>query len=259
MAEEFRVLRPQEYHSQLVIKGSRADGRSLEDFRPIKLETDAIRTADASSLVKLGNTSLVCGCTAQLVKNEDCNEDDEPLKIKIELPPICSSPYGNRTQINAQLLTRTVKNILEDTRCIDNQQFYDDKSESHWSIDVEVICLNYDGCILDAALIAVLSALKSLRLHDDLVQLTTIPVTSSFALIGERIICDPNLEEESVAQSTFSITADSTTKKNFHISKIGGKSLSSGGLLKCIGLASGRAEQVGPVIKSVTSDKKMEI
>lgn len=255
MAEEFRVLRPVEYHSQLVSKGKRADGRSLEDVRELKLETDAIRTAESSSLVKLGNTSLVCGCTIQVaVNNDKNNEDEETIKIKVELPPICSSPTGTTTHHTAQLLTRTLKNILEDSSCLDKKNFLSD--DSYWSVDVEVICLNYDGCLLDAALIAVLSALKSLKINrddsDDMMsqylEFNTFPICSSFAVIGNKIICDPNLEEESVASSTFSIVIDTRTKRCCHISKIGGKPLSSWELSKCIELAKNRAEKLENVI-----------
>lgn len=248
MAEEFRVLRPHEYHRHLISKGQRADGRRLDEVREVKLETDAIRTADSSSLVKLGNTSLVCGCTTRLVQIQEKNEDNEEINIRIELPPICSSPTGHKTQLTEHLLTKTLKDIIDYTNCIDRDSLHIKEADCYWSVDIEVICLNYDGSLIDAAMIAVLSALKSLKLsseshniHDRRVELNSIPICTSFASIGDNIICDPNLEEETVAGSTFAITIIPALKTYFHISKIGGKSLSNSELFKCIQVAKSRA------------------
>lgn len=261
MAEEFRVLRPREYHSQLVAKGRRADGRSLEDTRQIKLETDAIRTADSSSLVKLGNTSLVCGCTIQLVQMQDGIEDTEEVKIKVELPPICSSPTtGYRTNQTAQLLTRALKSIIVDSNCIDRKTFHIPGSDKYWIVEVEVVCLNYDGSLLDAALLAVMAALKTLRLVDvsgtipeRTIDLQVIPTCNSFALLGDRIIVDPNLEEENVSQSTFSITIDTDSQNILNINKTGGKALSAEDLLKCINIAKRRSKEFRAMIDSLSS------
>lgn len=259
MAEEFRVLRPREFHTHLVLKGQRADGRTLEETRGMKLETDAIRTADSSSLVKLGNTSLVCGCIGKIIKNQDKNYGDEDIiKISVELPPICSTPNANKSQNTAQLLTRTLTKILEDSDCVDKEKFYIDQIDSHWQIDVEVICLNYDGSLLDAALISILSALRTLSLKAEpssipvkIVDLKTIPICSSFALIGDCIICDPNLEEESVAQTTFSITIDAIKNQLCHVNKIGGFPLSNNNLSKCIQLAKEKASNLKSLIDNV--------
>lgn len=252
MAEEFRVLRPYEFHCQLIKKGKRADGRKLDEFRDIKLEVDAISTANSSSLVKLGNTSLVCGCTTRLSKKLDSNQESDDINIHVELPPICSSPTGHRTQQTAQLLTKTLKNILDDMNCLDRSCLSIEHDNLAWSIDVEVICLNYDGCLLDAALIAVLVALKSLKLTDKTSDnspkkfiLNKMPIRSSFAIIGDRVICDPNLEEETVAQSTMSITVElSSNGENFHVNKQGGKAIDLGKLAECNRLAKQRASLI---------------
>lgn len=258
MAEEFRVLRPKEYHAQLVSKGQRADGRKLNETREIKLETDAIKTADSSSLIKFGSTSLICGCTAQLSKLTDKKDDSERIRIKVELPPICSGPTGYKNQNVSHLLTKTLREILDNSRCFDDDSFSVPDSDYYWLVDVEVICLNYDGCLLDASLLAIMSALKSLvlssknpSLEPQVVRLNSIPVCSTFALIGDHIIYDPDLEEENVAHMNFSITIDSATNQSCHINKVGGKSLTTSNLLKCIEIAKTRAKSVRKLIESI--------
>lgn len=257
MAEEFRVLRPREYHNQLVLKGVRVDGRRLDEARDVKLETNAIRTADSSALVKLGNTSLICGCIARLETRTNATDDsDDNIKIRVELPPICSGPKGQKLQQATATLGRTLKNILNDSECLDLESFYLD--EQVWKLDVEVICLNYDGSLLDASLIALLAALRSLKLSErstsseqcPQINLKTFPIALSFATIGEKIISDPNLEEETVASSSLSITVDATNDKCCHITKIGGQPISYENLLECIQQAKHRAFKIRKYLAS---------
>lgn len=258
MAEEFRVLRPLEYHSHLITKGQRADGRQLAKFRDVKLEIDAIRSANSSALVKIGNTSLVCGCTAEILKINSFSSDSyEPLKIKVELPPICSSnTNGFKAQQTAQLITTALRNILDDSGCLDKSSLLLPEHDSYWSVEFEIICLNYDGCLLDAALIAFLSALDSLRLNDEQhnvthqkLYLNNTPICSSFAMIADKIVCDPNLEEENVASCLLSIAVDPNTNNCCHINKVGGKSMSADLLYKCIELAKTRASELKQLVQ----------
>lgn len=257
MAEEFRVLRPREYHSQLVLKGTRIDGRRLDEARDIKLETNAIRTADSSALVKLGNTSLICGCIARLEPLTISNEHEDNIKIKVELPPICSGPTGQKMQQATTTLGRTLKNILNDSECLEIDGLHLD--EKAWKLDIEVICLNYDGSLLDASLIGLLAAIRSLKSLDKAnekpyptIRLRAFPVALSFATIGEKMISDPNLEEETVATSTLSITVDSTTDKCCHINKIGGQPISHETLMECIQQAKHRAFKLRKSLTSIS-------
>jgi len=44
---------------KLIVKGKRADGRKLLEFRPIKMETDVVNRADGSAQVSFGNTRAI--------------------------------------------------------------------------------------------------------------------------------------------------------------------------------------------------------
>lgn len=252
-------MRPFEFHNQLIKKGQRADGRKLDEFRNLKLEVDAIGTAESSSLIKIGNTSLVCGCTTQLVRNanKEIINNSDIVDVKIELPPICSSPAGYRTQNTAHILTKNLKNILNDTNCIDKTCLYIEELDSYISISVEIICLNYDGSLLDASVIGVLAALRSLKLKCEKgsfpernVSLKYIPICSSFAIIDEHFICDPNLEEETIAQSIYQITTDINNTDLCHINKAGGSAINVSKLKRCIELSRNRSKTAQQFLKS---------
>jgi exosome complex component RRP43 len=42
----------------------RPDGRGLQKFRPVSINVGSIRTAEGSAIVKIGNTTVVCGIKA---------------------------------------------------------------------------------------------------------------------------------------------------------------------------------------------------
>lgn len=251
MAEEFRVLRPREYHSQLILRNLRHDGRGLDQFRPVKLEIDAIRTADSSSLVKIGNTTLVCGCTIQKTTIDEKDSDQESLKLHVEIPPISSNHAGFKTHHIAQLLTKSIKDILDDTECLNLACLTDNESKTRHIIDVEVICLNYHGSMIDAALLSVLTALSSLKIEgitQTIVKPGCLPICTSFAILSNRIICDPNLEEEAVAQSLYTITIDGLSSRLVGIQKVGGRAISQGQLVKSIEFAKKRTVEIKPML-----------
>lgn len=49
------------YFNDYINRNVRPDGRKFEDQRNIKLNVNAIKSADASAVVKCGNTTVVCG------------------------------------------------------------------------------------------------------------------------------------------------------------------------------------------------------
>lgn len=251
--EQKPTISAKEYHFNLLASGKRADGRKLSEVRDVKIETDAIRTADSSSLVKIGHTSLVCGCTTQ-VSLLTTDDEFDPIKIKVQLPPICLHPTGFKTQHTEPLTTKILKDILNDSDCLNTQDFII-SDDSYWSVDLEVICLNYDGCLIDAALISILSALKTLKLStktnespDRNITLHSFPLSTTFASINDHIVCDPTLDEEAVSQSTFSITIDCKDNRLCHINKTGGRAITQLNLSDCIDIAKKQKNRLKSII-----------
>ena len=50
----------------LIQKGERADGRALDQYREISLETGIIKKAEGSARVKIGKTQIVVGAKPQI-------------------------------------------------------------------------------------------------------------------------------------------------------------------------------------------------
>nr|XP_021586168.1 exosome complex component RRP43 isoform X1 [Ictidomys tridecemlineatus] len=61
----FRTVEPMEYYRRFLKENCRPDGRELGEFRTTTVNIGSISTADGSALVKLGNTTVVCGVKAE--------------------------------------------------------------------------------------------------------------------------------------------------------------------------------------------------
>lgn len=57
----FRLIHPVKYFNDYVSRDIRPDGRKFHEQRNIRLNVSALQTADASAVVKCGNTTVVCG------------------------------------------------------------------------------------------------------------------------------------------------------------------------------------------------------
>lgn len=60
----FRVIHPVKYYRDFLNHEIRPDGRELDQFRPIVINVNSIGTSDGSAIVKIGNTTVVCGIKA---------------------------------------------------------------------------------------------------------------------------------------------------------------------------------------------------
>lgn len=58
-------MEPLEYYRRFLKENCRPDGRELGEFRTTTVNIGSISTADGSALVKLGNTTVICGIKAE--------------------------------------------------------------------------------------------------------------------------------------------------------------------------------------------------
>ncbi|KAJ1502235.1 Exosome complex component RRP43, partial [Coelomomyces lativittatus] len=83
----------------------------------------------------------------------------------IELTPLCSNQFkpGPPSPL-AQSLSRFIADVHAKTPIIDLEQLCIDPGNAVWTLYADMYCLSYHGNILDAAWIALISALHSVRL-----------------------------------------------------------------------------------------------
>lgn len=87
------------------------------------------------------------------------------LDVNVILSPLCYSQFklGKPTEESlciSEFITRTVIN----SGCFDLSQLCIEKSKAAWVLRVSMLCVNYDGSLLDACFLSLLGALKDLKL-----------------------------------------------------------------------------------------------
>lgn len=126
---------------------------------------NSIHTADGSAIVKLGNTTVICGIKAELAEPKAKEPEHGYIVPNMELLPMCSSKFrpGAPTE-EAQVIGHTLDGILKNCTCFDLKKLCVAKDKLVWVLYCDVVCLNYDGSALDAAVVALMAALKALTL-----------------------------------------------------------------------------------------------
>lgn len=87
-------LFPAEYYENFVSKGLRPDGRSLDEARKVTVATAVIRTAHASSSVRIGHAFAIAGIYLEL---DTPSEEDPDLGIvSVSVRPLATQSIGTR-------------------------------------------------------------------------------------------------------------------------------------------------------------------
>ncbi|XP_039109564.1 exosome complex component RRP43 isoform X3 [Hyaena hyaena] len=117
MAAGFKTVEPLEYYRRFLKENCRPDGRELGEFRTTTVNIGSISTADGSALVKLGNTTVICGIKAEFAAPPTDAPDKGYVVPNVDLPPLCSSrfrsgPPGEEAQVASQFVADVIENFL---------------------------------------------------------------------------------------------------------------------------------------------------
>eukprot|EP01027_Heterolobosea_sp_BB2_P004989 GEZU01007675.1.p1 GENE.GEZU01007675.1~~GEZU01007675.1.p1 ORF type:complete len:180 (+),score=13.68 GEZU01007675.1:151-690(+) len=159
----FRKIHPVEFYRKFLSQGLRPDGRVLTKLRKTVISAGSISTAEGSGMVKIGNTSVLCGIKAEVGVPSTEEPNQGKLVIGTELPPLCSPKFQTwqGTESRASTLSSFLNNIIFSTNVLDLSELCIEEEKAVWVIYADIYCLDNDGNMLDAALIALLTALKN--------------------------------------------------------------------------------------------------
>lgn len=269
MAAGFKTAEPLEYHRRFLKENCRPDGRELGEFRTTTLNIGSISTADGSALVKVGNTTIICGIKAELASPSVEAPNKGYIVPNVDLPPLCSSrfrqgPPGEQAQAASQFMA----DIIESSELIHAEDLCIERGKLCWVLHCDLMCLDFDGNVLDACIIALVAALKNAQLPEVSIKkeldvpevnfdkkrgLTVYnhPVGASFAVFDDSIvIVDPTAEEEGLSSSTFTVVTDEKDRL-CSLHKPGGTSLSGEKLQDCLSRATTRHREIHKLIDKV--------
>lgn len=202
----------------LLSKDIRADGRKPQDFRQISVEIGYAKKANGSALVRIGDTAVLAGVKSETREPFDDMPDQGNLIISVEFPPIASESFElGPPDENAIEISRVVDRSIRDSKSIDLTKLCIIPGKRVWNVWVDIYVLDHGGNILDASTMAAVLALYNAKLPkvvvegdqvktDNTIMETQVPirypvVSVSVCKIGNKLIVDPTIEEESICES----------------------------------------------------------
>jgi len=208
---------------QLLAQGKRIDGRAPDQVRPLKIETGLIQKANGSARVTLGNTQVIAGVKIATGTPFPDTPDKGLLVVNAEILPM-ASPYAEAGPPSEEAieLARVVDRGVRESEMVDLKKLCLIPGKSVVTVFVDCNVMNVDGNLFDATSYAVVSALRTSRMKKYLVKdekaestdewipvpVERTPVSVTLARIGERMVVDPNTEEEASMDMRITITTD---------------------------------------------------
>uniref|UniRef100_A0A7I4YJ20 Ribosomal RNA-processing protein 42 n=1 Tax=Haemonchus contortus TaxID=6289 RepID=A0A7I4YJ20_HAECO len=153
--------------------GCRDDGRGVDDFRPMWIESPALNTTNGSARVKIDTTDILVGVKCEVMECSDTSA--VPNRLQFTVDPSCLAASRIEAR-GGEYFTEALADVLEEAyhgsgdvitnmdRLILSKQFM-------WKVYVDVVIQQYGGNIVDAIFIAVKAALIDTRISN----LTLVP------------------------------------------------------------------------------------
>ena len=202
--------------------GKRFDGRKLDEFRDLTIETGVSGKAEGSARVKLGDTEVLVGVKMDLAAPYPDSPDKGNLMVTAELLPMSSGRFeSGPPSIESIELARILDRMVRESKFIELEKLCIKEGEKVWNIFIDIYSINADGNLLDAAGIGVIAALKTARIpkydeeeervvygewtKDKIPVKKDTPLSITFHKIGDHIVVDPTQEEEDASETRVTI------------------------------------------------------
>jgi len=213
---------------QAVLSGERTDGRKLDEYREIKIETGYVKKAEGSAFVHLGDTKVIAGIKVEVGTPFPDTPEKGVFLIGAEFVPTASPTFEpGPPDENAIELGRVVDRAIRHAEMIDLEKLCIIPGEKVYTVFADIYVIDHDGNLFDASTLAVVAAALTAKLPkyeivDDntvrfLDEMVPLPiknrvVTITWARINNKLVVDPNNEEEIVMDSRITIGIDEHDK-----------------------------------------------
>ena len=217
-----------EYIMELMTKDERVDGRKLDEYRKIEIETDVIERAEGSARVKIGKTDVLVGVKMELNEPFPDMKNMGILRTDAELTPIASpeffpGPPGE----DAIELGRVVDRGIRESEAIDLEKLCIVEGEKVWGVCIDIRIINHDGNLIDAASLGAIAALSTTKIpkidkdynidrenFSGKLPLVHKPLAISIGKVDGKYIVDTQLAEEKLLESRVMVTIREDGKVN---------------------------------------------
>jgi exosome complex component RRP42 len=256
-------------------EGKRIDGRAPEEFREIKVEEGISMNAESAVSVKIGKTEVYCGVKCALTEPYPDSPKAGNFMVSAELHPMADNYFASgKPSIDAVELSRVTDRGIRESGFIDFEGLCIKEGEKVWQVFVDIVVINYDGNLFDAASLGSLIALGRAKLpvydeKEDKLEhkLSDKPLplnkeSLSFNMtihkIGNTFIVDPSLEEEVISDARLSVAfADNEGKVRITALQKGKEgTLSSEDMEKILNLVESKFTDLFPKVRNLVWNEK---
>lgn len=209
----------------LAQQGKRLDGRAMDEYRkPTTIVTDISWTAEGSAQVQIGKTVLLAGVKLSIEKPYNDTPEEGGIMVNAELLPLSSPEYETGPPgMKAVELARVIDRGIREAKAIDMKKLCLIPGEKAWFVIIDIVTINDDGNLFDAAGLAVLAALKAATFPQvdpetgaidykvktsEKLPLVKEPLPVTVYKAGNSFLVDPTLEEEKVYEARLTVAAD---------------------------------------------------
>ncbi len=209
--------------AQLIDTGKRLDGRSLTDYREIKIEQGLIEKAEGSAQVFLGKTQILVGIKVETGEPFPDTPNEGVMTVNAELVPLASPTFETGPPDETSIeLARIVDRGIRESKAVDNEKLCIEPGKKVFVVFVDVWVLNYDGNLIDASALAAVSALLNTKMPNYEIKegevktkqgytplpMKSHPITITIGKINDKLIIDPGAEEEQVMDARITMAVN---------------------------------------------------
>ncbi|GAQ79983.1 exosome complex component RRP43 [Klebsormidium nitens] len=294
-AEAFKRIYPEEYFQRFLSEGTRPDGRPLGRARSTTIGFGAVSTADGSALVKIGSTTLLAGIKLEVMTPTAEAPDAGKIAATFEMPPLCSPDARPERRLEeTSVVVQQVMNAIESAGLVNTKELLISTGKAAWVAYLDIYCLDADGSLLDAALLAAVAAFADLTLPPVRVNpeghvlpvlsgaqggnlrengdassevvtverrkltLGAMPWAATIGLYKGHLIVDPTAEEEALLESTVTTILDEAGRL-ISLFKPGGITAVTTALIQdCVELTRHRARELKQILEESSQEDEDE-
>jgi exosome complex component RRP42 len=250
----------------LLSLGRRVNGRGLEDLRPVEIRCQSVKNAEGSAEVRLGKTLAIAGVKTSIGTPFADTPDTGVMIVNAEFLPIASPTFEpGPPDENAIELARVIDRGLRKAEMIDLKQLCIVPGKAVWELWIDIHALNHDGNLMDASALAAVAAILTAEIPKVMLNekgevtinksekqrlpIKSVPITVTIAKIGDKLVVDPSLDEEEVADAF--LTATFVDDKVCTIQKRGEKGLTAEETMRALQIARQKAHELFKIVKEV--------
>ncbi|MBS3051105.1 MAG: exosome complex protein Rrp42 [Candidatus Aenigmarchaeota archaeon] len=214
---------------EVIEDGKRVDGRPLDGYREVSIETNVVPSAEGSARVRLGDTEVLAGVKIDVGTPFGDTPDEGVLMVGTEFVPLASPEFESGPPgEEAVEVARVVDRAIRESKSIDVKKLCITPKEKVWMVYVDVDVLDDNGNLIDASSLAALAALMTAKMpvlnedgrvdHDkkgtEPLPVTGRPLCTTFVKIGDKIIADPSSAEMHALDARLTV---GTFEKDGHV------------------------------------------